>query len=56
MKLIQKNFILMAGVISTVLGTAFLIPSFIKEIYWLAVASAVLMILGLIFLAIAFGD
>ncbi len=51
-----KNFLAIAGVIGVVVGVAFLIPSFLQEIYWLAVASAVMMMGGLILLALAFGD
>ena len=46
----------MAGVISTIIGFAYLIPSFVKEIYWLAVVGTLLAIFGLILVAISFGD
>ncbi len=56
MKQTKKNILLIAGVIGSILGIAYLIPAFIKEIYWLAVVGTVLIIGGLVFIAIAFGD
>lgn len=56
MKHQSKNLLAIAGIIGAVMGIAFLIPSFLQEIYCLAVVSAVLMMDGLILLALAFGD
>ena len=51
-----KNLLAVAGVISTVVGVVWSIPSFLKEMYLLAIASTFLLIGGLVLLAIAFGD
>ncbi|HIH26052.1 hypothetical protein J4476_04035 [Candidatus Woesearchaeota archaeon] len=56
MKIRQKKMLLTSGIVSIVLGAAFLIPSFISEIWFLAVISAILLILGPILMAVAFGD
>lgn len=52
----KKHFLIVAGVISTVLGLAFLFPAFLQEIYWLAGLTTILVIGGIILLAIGFGD
>jgi len=56
MKKSQKNIVALAGVIGTVLGMVGAIPSFMKGSYIAATLSAMLIVLGLVLLAIAFGD
>jgi uncharacterized membrane protein HdeD (DUF308 family) len=56
MKKTKKNLLALAGVVSAVTGAALMFPSFAKEIYWLASLSVVLIIVGVILLAFAFGD
>lgn len=52
----RRNLLAMAGVISTVLGITWAIPSILQEKYTLAVISVILIIGGLILLAISFGE
>ncbi|MEA3515270.1 MAG: hypothetical protein U9R34_07355 [Nanoarchaeota archaeon] len=56
MKKQAKNILAIAGVISTILGIVGAIPSFLKEMYGIAIVSTILIIGGLVLLAIAFGD
>jgi hypothetical protein len=56
MKQQTKNILAVAGVISTVMGVAGTIPSFLQERYGLAIGSTILIVGGLVLLAIAFGD
>ncbi|HIH31906.1 TPA: hypothetical protein HA235_04310 [Candidatus Woesearchaeota archaeon] len=56
MKKTKKNLLALAGVVSAVVGAVLVYPSFSKEIYWLATASILLLVLGLVLLAFAFGD
>ena len=56
MKKIAKNILAIAGVVSSVLGVVFAIPSALQANYGVATASAILIIAGLVMLAIAFGD
>ena len=56
MKRTTKNLLAVAGVISTIIGITGAIPSFLKEMYGVAISSAILIILGIILLAISFGD
>ena len=52
----KKNILAVAGIISTVLGILGAIPSFLQGMYGTATGSTLLVVLGLILLAIAFGD
>ena len=52
----KKNILAVAGVISTVLGILGAVPSFLQEMYGAATGAVFLIVLGLILLAIAFGD
>lgn len=56
MRLTQKNLLALAGIISTVLGLIGLVPAFLQERYGLATGSTAFVVLGLVLLAIAFGD
>lgn len=56
MKKQTKNILGIAGVISTVIGVIGTIPSFLREMYGIAIGSTLLIIIGLVLLAIAFGD
>ena len=56
MKKTQKNILAVAGVISTVVGLAFVIPSVFQEKYWLAFGAVLFIVGGLVMLALAFGD
>lgn len=56
MKNVQKNILIIAGIISLLIGITVAIPSFFKERLVLAVLSVMLMIFGFILLAIGFGD
>lgn len=51
-----RNFLSAAGVISVVLGVVWAVPSVLQNKYLFAAGSSLLVILGLILLAIAFGD
>lgn len=51
-----KNLLAIAGIISTVLGVVGAMPSILQGQYLFATGSALFIILGLILLAIAFGD
>lgn len=51
-----KKIVSVIGVICLVIGLAVLIPSFLSKSYFGIGASAFLVILGLILLAIAFGE
>ncbi len=51
-----KNVLLAAGVMSSILGITFAVPSFIKEIYSAAIISTIFIIGGMILIAIAIGD
>lgn len=52
----KKSFMLIAGVVSLVVGIVLAIPSFLKGTYGVATASVALIVLGLILLGIALGD
>lgn len=56
MKLVKKNILGVAGVISAVLGIVLAIPSILKEQYITASISGILIVGGLVLLAIALGD
>jgi len=56
MKKQTKNILAVAGVISTVMGIIGAIPSFLRENYGAATGSAILVVVGLVLIAIAFGD
>lgn len=56
MKKGTKNFLVIAGIISIGMGILGAIPSFLKEMYGVATASASLIILGLVLLGLAFSD
>ncbi|MBI3033110.1 hypothetical protein HYY69_06555 [Candidatus Woesearchaeota archaeon] len=56
MKKTTKNILAVAGVISTVLGIVGVIPAFIEAKYGAATGATFLIVLGLVLLAIAFGD
>ncbi len=51
-----RNLLIVAGVISTVLGLLWMTPSFIKEVYWLSVVASLFVIGGIILLALGFGE
>ncbi|HLC65103.1 MAG TPA: hypothetical protein VJI46_03205 [Candidatus Nanoarchaeia archaeon] len=52
----KKNVLLVAGVISTILGIVGAIPSFLTAQYATAVASTFLIVGGLVLIAIAFEE
>lgn len=56
MKKIHKNILAVAGVVSTVFGVVFAIPSTLQANYVVATLSALLIVAGLVIIAIAFGD
>ena len=56
MKKIHKNILAVAGVVSAVFGVVFAIPSTLQANYGVAALSAGLIVVGLVLLAIAFGD
>ena len=56
MKKRSKNLLAVAGIISAVLGIIGAVPSFLQENYGLATGSAILVVLGIVLLAIAFED
>jgi len=56
MKRQSKNILAVAGVICSILGIVAAIPSFLKEVYAVAIGAVVLIVAGLVLLAIAFGD
>ena len=56
MKKTQKNILAIAGVISTVLGVMSAVPLFLQEKIGLATGSVMLVVVGLVLVAIAFGE
>lgn len=56
MKKKEKNILAVAGVISAVMGIIGVVPSFLQNQLGLATASAFLIVVGLVLLAIAFGE
>lgn len=52
----NKKLLIVAGVIATILGIAFIIPSVLKENYFIAVISTIFVVGGIILLAIGLGD
>ncbi len=56
MKRAQKNLLIVAGIILTVLGIIGSIPSFLKEQYAIATISVIFVIGGIILIAVGFGD
>jgi len=52
--MIKNRILALAGVISTVLGIVFVIPTSLSEKYWLAIVAAFLVVGGLVLLAMAF--
>jgi uncharacterized membrane protein HdeD (DUF308 family) len=52
----QRNLMIISGVISIVLGIIIFPPSFIKEMYLASAISLIVLVLGLILVAIAFGE
>jgi len=56
MKRTHKNLLAVAGVILVVVGALISIPSFLSKSYPLAITCTLSVIIGLIFLAVAFGD
>jgi len=56
MKYTQKHLLGLAGIIGVVSGILLAVPSFGNERYWLGAFGTLLTIIGLILLAISFGD
>ncbi|MBN1385594.1 hypothetical protein JW968_01295 [Candidatus Woesearchaeota archaeon] len=56
MKLKQKTILGIAGVIGLVVGVMISIPFFIRGQEWIGTAGVLLSIIGLVLLAISFGD
>jgi len=56
MKQTKRIVIGMAGVISSVLGMLLLVPAMLKNQYFLASISGIMVVGGLILIAIALGD
>ena len=56
MNKIQKNILVIVGIISTIVGITTAIPSIFKEQFSLAIISVILIIFGLVMLAISFGE
>jgi len=52
----KKTLLISAGVISTILGVSFIIPSVLKEMLVLSVFSALFVVAGIVLLAFGFGD
>jgi len=52
----KKTLLIGAGVISTILGVSFIIPSVLKEMLVLAVISGFFVVGGIVLLALGFGD
>lgn len=52
----KRNILAMAGIISTVVGIIVAIPSALKGETLIAVIAVLLVIIGLVLLAISFGD
>lgn len=51
-----RNIVALIGVISTITGVLVAAPSFLVENYLIGILGTFLLVFGLIFLAIAFGD
>jgi len=56
MKKRLKMFLIIAGIISLVLGVTGAVPSFLRQMYGVAIASVGLIIVGLALLGYAFSD
>ena len=56
MKKETKNIVAVLGVISTVVGVIGAVPSFLGENYALGLGFSVVVVIGLVLLAISFGD
>ncbi len=56
MREVKKNFLLISGIASLIVGVLSSVPGFLQEKYGLAIGGTALIILGLILLAFAFGD
>ncbi|MFC1768698.1 hypothetical protein ACFLZX_02945 [Nanoarchaeota archaeon] len=54
--MVKKNILIVAGVISTLLGIVGAIPSFLNNNITPAILSTVLIVGGLVILAIGFGE
>lgn len=52
----QKSFLLVPGVISAVLGISLMLPSFLKEMFYLAALGTGFIVLGFILISLSFGD
>ena len=52
----QRTLLLIPGVTACVSGIAFLVSAVFKELYLVSVLSIILMVIGLILIALAFGD
>ena len=52
----KKNLTTLLGVIFTVIGVIWAIPSFLTEKYFFGAIASVLVIVGLVLLAIAFSE
>lgn len=52
----RRNILALAGVISAVLGIVGAVPTFLREQYFFAIISTILIVGGLVLLAISFGD
>ena len=53
---IKRNILLVAGVISTILGIVGGVPSFLSGNYPASIGATILIVAGLVLIAIAFGD
>jgi len=52
----KYNILMIAGAIGTILGIMWLIPSLINENIGISIAATLVLILGLILIAIGFGE
>lgn len=52
----KKNLLIVAGVVSGLIGIFLSIPAFMQEKYIMGMVATILLIIGLILIAIAFGD
>ena len=52
----SKNLLAVAGIISAIFGIVGMIPFYLTEQYVVGIGATLLLVLGIVLLAIAFGD
>ncbi len=53
---LQKYLLATAGIVSTIFGISITIPAFLENKYTAAIIASFLIVIGIIFLAMSFGE